>query len=504
MRAKQVLTLGFLAVALGVFAWFNGLPRASRASGGGPLDHYILYGIEQSTGELVRHEFATDATTTVGTVSLSDGTALTGIRGTAYIPRNSHVFGFWDDSADSNTKLVYINASTGKATVVGSSMGKGRVTGAVSAMPTASGVALAADEATPLSEIVQYNLYAVQEAEDMGFSVSSDQIVTTEPFAVRIKVLGAAVSASGVYDCPVTVKIEVGTDNVEPFGSWTLPVNGNVNDSADDEVNVDPADNPCSHAMSSVYPAGTVIKIHSKVWLKNNATDSGSSNSHWYTYRTVDTSVDTNRVIALRHGDPVPNYVAFLNQLTIRDFIESYIDLSTNTMNLGRNQVIYLIEYNNDLSSAAADFQDLVVLVTLAQDTSTLSDPDYPYPANLIQVNAKTGAKTRLMGLSKLYDGLAATSAQMFYATLGDTLYRIDPTAQTETLVGTLASASMKALEFAGSTLYRFNLTNNRVQALDTTTGAVAGSEIDPNVTGLETMVFMRSADAPTNETRYD
>ncbi len=505
-RAKALLYTGVAAMGIGLYGWYNGDPHPSMASGGDPLEEFALYGIGTQSASLGRYDFTSDTLDVIGTIS--DGsTDLTGIKASAYVPRNSKMFTFWSDPSDGLTKLVYVDLQTAKATQVGVDMGLGEVTAAVAAMPTPSAASLGVNDPTPVSEITQYELYAIQETDPFAFAITDSEVVPSDTFAVRVTVLGAAVSYGGTYDMPVTVQVRVDSDTSEPYGPWTQPVDGNVNDDADDDVNNDPQDNPTNHVLPNTYTSGTPVSILSKVWNKTDSGLSGHDNSHWEVYRTVDSSVDSNRVITLRDGDPVPNYDAFLDQATIVDFLEDYIDFTDNTIDLGPNQAIYLIEYNNDLSSSAADFQDLVVLVTLAEDTIVLSDPAYPAEAQLIKVDPTNGTRTTLMTLDHQFDGLAARSAQTFYATVGEQVYELDPVAGTETLVGSTGGGdNMKALEFAGSALYRVSTHNNQLRGINTATGAWVGSELNVgSMSNVGTIQFIRVADEPIDTTAsYD
>ena len=497
-RAKALLFTGAAALGIGAFAWFNGDPHPSTASGSDPLEEFALYGIGTQSASLGRYDFTTDTLDIIGTIN-DDTTDLTGINASAYVPRNSKIFTFWTDPSDGLTKLVYVDLQTAKATPVGVDLGLGEVTAAVAAMPTPSTATIGVDDSTPLAEITQYELYTVQETDPFAFSITNSEVVPAGTFAVRVTVIGAAVSYGGAYDMPVTMQVKVAGDTSEPYGPWTQPVDGNVNDDADDDVSNDPQDNPTNHVLPNTSASGTPVSILSKVWNKTDSALSGHDNSHWEVYRTVDSSVDANRVITLRDGDPVPNYDAFLDQTTIVDFLEDYIDFTDNTINLGPNQAIYLIEYNNDLSSMAADFQDLVVLVTLAEDTIVLSDPAYPAEAQLIKVDPTDGTRITLMTLDRQYDGLAARSAQTFYATEGNEVYELDPVAETETLLGSPGGGvDMKALEFAGTALYRLSTHNNKLRGVDTTTGANVGGELNVgSLTNVGTIQFIRVADEP-------
>lgn len=74
---------------------------------------------------------------------------------------------------------------------------------------------------------------------------------------------------------------------------------------------------------------------------------------------------------AMRDGDVVPSIAGFDGQTSIEDFLEPYMD-ETGCLTLGPNDVIFLFElsrYTDYERYSCADFQDLVVLVSLSKST---------------------------------------------------------------------------------------------------------------------------------------
>ncbi len=346
---KKLLILSLLVGTLVVFSVQHGPPKKSTAT---PTTSYWLYGINGTSGDLVRYDFDEDALTTVGSIT-SDGTVLTGIQGAAYIPGHTNIIGFWNDPSDSQTKLAYINTGTAAASLVGSPLGAGTVTGATAVEPAGGG---------------DHQVYAVQAVEGIDFDIDPGTITPDEDYVVRITSLGAAISYGGLYDEPVIVRITVDGTVFEPFGPWGLPLNADVNND----------DNPRHVVIPGTWDADTVVSVSGRNWIKKLLQD-GDRNSEWQIRREVHSDVDTNRVIVLRNGDAVPAISGFLNQGSIMDFVVDYVDTATNTMVLGETQAIYLFELGSSLTGAAADFQDLVVLVTVAREAGGLSgdfDPD--------------------------------------------------------------------------------------------------------------------------------
>ncbi|NNF41950.1 MAG: hypothetical protein HKN62_02695, partial [Phycisphaerales bacterium] len=112
--------------------------------------------------------------------------------------------------------------------------------------------------------------------------------------------------------------------------------------------------------------SGTATSSNRRLSIYANITpDAGAYAPHM----TVSSGDDSPYVIVLKDGDPVPAVPSFGDQSTIADFVAPYVDLDTDQITLADNQAIYLFELGTtDLSSPSADFQDLVVMLTLATD----------------------------------------------------------------------------------------------------------------------------------------
>lgn len=343
---RAILVVVIIA-GLAFVVWRNRWPQPTSASGR-VWDGYTLYGVDPQSAALIRYEFSSSNLNTVGTVHTSSISRLAGIEGSAYFPGFQNIFGFWTDPSDDLTKLAYINIQTAEAVLIGNNLGRGRITGATAvAPPDAAG----------------YTVYAVQVTEPISFAIDSGKVIPSQSFAAGVTVLGAAISAGGAYDMPVTLKVRVNSAEIAPFGLFTLPVDANVND----------GHNPRPYALPSNYPAGSAISIVARSWLLNSGV-TGTSNSDWHAHLTVDSLAGSPQVLTLRNGDPVPNIAPFLDQSSIAYYVRDYVDPLTNTIALEDNQAIYLFELGTaDLTSSAADFQDLVVLVTLAEDLATLN-----------------------------------------------------------------------------------------------------------------------------------
>ncbi len=191
---------------------------------------------------------------------------------------------------------------------------------------------------------------------NIDFQISDGKVVPTEDFAVKVSVLGAAIENNGTL-FPVTVAMQVDNNTYEPFGPLDDPKTGDVNDHS-----------PARHfIVQQVFNPSAPIVIHAKSWMPDSTRVFKSR-----------TSNDTSAMVkVLRDGDPVPDIQGYQNQADAADFVRDYIDTDTNTITLDANQVIYLFELaTDDLKSPYADFQDLVVLVTLGKSPVELENAD--------------------------------------------------------------------------------------------------------------------------------
>jgi fibro-slime domain-containing protein len=194
-----------------------------------------------------------------------------------------------------------------------------------------------------------------------AFDMDNGAIQPDEDFAIMVTVLGSSIAYKG-DPIPVTVQLDIDNAAYMPFGSWMTPVDSNINDEA----------NPRRDISSVTYDEGSSVTIKARSWMKKNSSHSGTSNGHWETAYEVDSEDESPFVKMLRDGDPVPSIDGMDDQSSVVSYVVDYLDSSTDTMTMGDNQVIMLFELGtDDLSSSAADFQDLVVLITFG------TSPDY-------------------------------------------------------------------------------------------------------------------------------
>ena len=203
---------------------------------------------------------------------------------------------------------------------------------------------------------------------DADFDIDGDDTVLNEDARLQITVLGAAISAGGSYDMPVTVKIKINGVNYTPFGPFNNAITGNVNTGNGGAT--------YTWEPDEVFPMDSHIKIRGRSWIKIDPSYSGSQNSHWEKYMTVNSNSDSQQLETLADGYDVPNVGGYLGQYSAEEFLEGYIDTAPepDEMDLDDNQSIYLYELGStDLTSAAFDMQDLVVLLTMTRATPECS-----------------------------------------------------------------------------------------------------------------------------------
>jgi len=194
--------------------------------------------------------------------------------------------------------------------------------------------------------------------EDVDIVIDDDTVEPQVPFTCTVTVLGAAITSGGV-DLPVTMQVKLNNGWIDPFGTWTQAVTANINGAGS-----------FTFTCPDSYPSGSEVDVKARSWRKKHWWDSGESNSHWVTSMTQLTeSAHNDNIIVLQDGDAIPDVPGMDNQSSIEDFVSSYVDLDSGLMSMSGNQIIYLFELGtNNLSSDAADFQDLVLLVTFSEE----------------------------------------------------------------------------------------------------------------------------------------
>lgn len=196
---------------------------------------------------------------------------------------------------------------------------------------------------------------AGNEPEKIDFDIDSGKVVPTEDFMVMVSVLGTALG-SGDRNMPVTLQLNVGDTTINPWGDYTDREKSDVNDPHAPTRNY--IVNKQFEVGEDSDPADTTVTVKARSW----------SFSGDKVHMEADTAKNTQQVKVLRDGDPVPDIEGYGDQADAAAFLKPYIDFDTNRITLDENQPIYLFElYTTNMSSATADFQDLVVLVTFGK-----------------------------------------------------------------------------------------------------------------------------------------
>lgn len=187
----------------------------------------------------------------------------------------------------------------------------------------------------------------------IDFDIKKGVVVPTEDFAVMVSVLGAAITINGTVDVPVTVRADIGDVQLTPWGSFNSPADGDIN-----------THSPARHFVyTEMLEADTDINIAARSWLP--ASYGGRL------HLSVSSQSQTGQVKVLRNGDVAPNITGFAGQSSSDFYIRQY--LADGRVNIHENQVIYLFELGTtNIKAKDADFQDLVVLITLGEDVDSL------------------------------------------------------------------------------------------------------------------------------------
>lgn len=233
--------------------------------------------------------------------------------------------------------------------------------------------------------------------EDIEFTIVNGQVIPASTYEASVTVLGVQL---GMYDtsrnpplfiswCGVTADLNVGGDNLQPWGDYTNCYNNNLND----------GNNPRNFDIPGSYPAGTPITVRSRYYYHpcsyNKKTGTYTVSSSWTYFESLTSDGDRDQVKVLRDGDEVPSITTVSNQNEAAYYLEDYIE--DGKISLQPNQAIFLFETNP--ATASQDFQDLVVLVTLRPS----DDETVPEMTTLFQVNGLANINPNNNGVDEFY-----------------------------------------------------------------------------------------------------
>lgn len=178
----------------------------------------------------------------------------------------------------------------------------------------------------------------------VDFAVENNNTVVPKGnFTVNATVLGCAFIRNW-GPSPVTCRLKLGDYTYDPWGDYKNPSKGNINDEK----------NPRFWESPISYNADTPVTVEACSWEYNKNKKILEVNTLTYPFNLK----------VLKNGDSVPDIPGFKDQKSIEDFVKGYIE--NGSIKLKENEAIYIFELGNkDLDSPGADFQDLVILVSV-------------------------------------------------------------------------------------------------------------------------------------------
>lgn len=177
-----------------------------------------------------------------------------------------------------------------------------------------------------------------------GFTIQDGAVVPVSQYTATATVLGAGLTyGSPGPNIPIFLTVQIGNTTYQP---WP----GNLNN----------PNNPRSHTFTN-QPAGAPIRV--------------AATRAAYGYLATKTrwsNASTNWVQVLRDGDTPPNIQGFGGQAGLTNYVDPYVNDSTGEIDVAANQAIYLFELGTTATGPAADYQDIVVLVSLQTQAQTV------------------------------------------------------------------------------------------------------------------------------------
>lgn len=170
-----------------------------------------------------------------------------------------------------------------------------------------------------------------------GFTVQDGSLVPISEYTADAEVLGTGFTyGESGPNIDIRLAFTIGETVYTP---WP----GNVNNNG----------NPRSHTFADQPPGAPL-----------NVAATGDENGVYIAPRTRWSNATDGWVSVLRDGDDPPNIGAFGDQESAASYVQPYLD-SNGKVSLSDNQAIFLFELGNSQTGPAADFQDVVVLVSL-------------------------------------------------------------------------------------------------------------------------------------------
>jgi len=404
-------------------------------------DGKVLYGIDRDNASLIRYDFGSHSLSTVGTVRSDDVSALTDMDAAAHIPGHQNIYGFWTDPDEGLVHLVYINAETAAATIIGDDLDHGKVTGA-----TAAQVSYIVDDHDDHDDDGDDDDdHGDHDDDDHGHGNDDDGVDDDNPG-----------NSDGV--------------NENGMGHGTHDDDHGDHDDDDDDDHGDHDDD--DHESSSL-DAGLGWSVFAVQTLEDEDSDDDHGDHDDHGHGNDDDGVDDDNP---GNSDGVDDH-GMGHGAHDGDGVDDHGDHDDEDHPC------------DDEDDGDGDDED-----------DCGGDLDIETGYRLIQVDHHSGDTTELMSLTREYDGLATTDGVTFFATSGTDLYRIDPTDGTETLVDATGLDLMFGLAFADATLMGYENVNDHLVPIDLSTGAPLGSPMNLGTSDLGTIIFIDAATDPMNQ----
>ncbi|MBF0104166.1 MAG: hypothetical protein HQM16_02455 [Deltaproteobacteria bacterium] len=171
-----------------------------------------------------------------------------------------------------------------------------------------------------------------------GFEVTNGVVTVETNYLVDLDVIGSSITC-GVGGAEINVSVELCKDNVCSALYSGADVDGGE-----------------SYETTTTTESDYVIRATASL---------ASCNNFSRTYN----STNLSQVQTLVNGDAPPAMVGFGDQQSVAEFLEPYLD-EAGLVSIEANQVIYLFELGTNMNegdTTGADFQDLVVIMSLSQ-----------------------------------------------------------------------------------------------------------------------------------------
>jgi len=411
------------------------VPSVAQDAGSSATDGHVLYGINSNTAELLRYDFDSQTLTNVGVVGGPASDAMAGIDASAHIPGHQNIYGFWTDPSDGLVKLLYIDCETAHASVLGEPLGAGVMTGATSVKTPEDGWVFP----NPNGVVTELDEYAWT-----IFAIHEVDAQTTA--AEHLHTDGTCTPVSGDINL---------NPNNSPHNEFTVALPGGESFTRDD-----------LHDKDLVLPANGVFYTGAaeSVWVKPK----GNGNQNALSYNGESVTLENSKTYLIA-GDQM--------QITV------YND---HVHNNGRAMGHWWVRIDSGCATIEEENEQA------DQDLQTLL-------VGLYQVDHMTGQTRHLMALSRHYDALATADGEAFYATSEDKLYLINPTTQSETLIGTSELDQTMGLEVRSNMILGFENIHDKLVPFNAQNGAAMSAGMPVGMSELGTITFTDKHSDPAN-----